>query len=252
MIIDRPQPGDVPMLRRLWQQAFGDTDDFLDSFFAVGFSPDRCRCLWLDGSLAAALYWFDCSWEGKPVAYLYAVATDEKYRGRGLCRALLEDTHRHLEEQGYAASVLVPGSKELFGLYEKLGYQNFGAVREFSCEAGNSPLPLQKLTAAEYARQRRKLLPAGAILQEGTLLAFLDTQAEFYAGETFLLAATVTQGMLTAQEFLGEAEAAPGILAALGISKGHFRTPGNEKSFAMFCPLQKHAKTPAYFGIALD
>jgi hypothetical protein len=32
-------------LRKLWQQAFGDSDETLDAFFATGFSPDRCHYL---------------------------------------------------------------------------------------------------------------------------------------------------------------------------------------------------------------
>lgn len=252
MIIDRPQPGDIPALRRLWKQAFGDADAFLDSFFAVGFSPDRCRCLWENDALAAALYWFDCTWEEKPAAYLYAVATDEKYRGRGLCHALMEDTHSYLQGKGYAASVLVPGTRELFRLYEKIGYRTFGYVQEFICKAGDDPVQLEKLTAEEYNRLRKKRLPQGAILQEGVMLDFLHTQAEFYAGEIFLLAAAKGENTLVVQEFLGDTSAVPGILAALGVPKGHFRTPGNEKPFAMFYSLSDHTFAPTYFGIALD
>ena len=81
MIIDYPAENAIPQLRGLWKEAFGDEDAFLDAFFATGFSPDRCRCVTVDGQLAAALYWFDCSWEEKPLAYLYAVATGKAYRG---------------------------------------------------------------------------------------------------------------------------------------------------------------------------
>ena len=89
MTID--QPSDTQALRRLWKQAFGDSDAFLDSFFSVGYSCDRCRQLSLDSQLAAALYWFDCSFSGKPVAYVYAVATDAAFQGQGLCRALMAE-----------------------------------------------------------------------------------------------------------------------------------------------------------------
>ena len=84
------------------------------------------------------------------------------------------------------------------------------------------------------------------------MLDFLHTQAEFYGGEGFLLAGTVDKDLLIAQEFLGDAAAAPGILKTLGIQKGCFRTPGNEKPFAMYYPLSEGKVTPAYFGIALD
>lgn len=251
MIIDRPQTGDIPALRRLWQQAFGDTDAFLDSFFAVGFSPDRCRCLWLDDCLASALYWFDCSWEEKPVAYLYAVATDEKFRGRGLCRALMEATHSHLQKQGYVASVLVPGTKELFRLYEKMGYQTFSGLQERRCVPADEIIPLRKLTAAEYAAARASMLPKGSVEQGLQMLECFAAQGDFYGGEGFVLAATWEYGTLTAREFLGDIKKAPRIAAALGAKRGRFRIPG-ETPFAMHYPLRKQSKAPAYFAIALD
>ena len=164
----------------------------------------------------------------------------------------MENTHSHLLEQGYAAAVLVPGTKALFRLYEKMGYSTFGYVQEFTCEAGCAPAQLEKLTVEDYAQRRRMLLPQGAILQEGATLDFLHTQAEFYAGENLLLAGAVDGELLIAQEFLGDVSVAPGILKALGVKEGCFRTPGNEKPFAMFYPLSAETVVPTYFGIALD
>jgi predicted acetyltransferase len=117
MIIKHPENKDIPGLRRLWQQAFGDTDSLLDKFFRVGFGFDRCLCIRDGAQIVAALYWFDCSWGKKKVAYIYAVATDEGYRGQGLCRRLMDDAHRQLREQGYCGAALVPGEEDLIRLY---------------------------------------------------------------------------------------------------------------------------------------
>lgn len=249
MIIDKPTS--TKPLRHLWKQAFGDPDGFLDSFFSTGFSPDRCRQLTLEDSLAAALYWFDCTWEGKPIAYLYAVATDPAYRGRGLCRALMEDTHRHLQSLGYQGSLLVPGSHGLFQMYEKLGYRTCGYIREFACKAA-APAPLRSIDAAEYTALRRMFLPAGGVEQEGALLTFLQTQVSFYAGRDFLLCASLDDSTLIVPELLGNASAAPGITAALGAQQGRFRTLGTEKPFAMYRPLTTTTGSPTYFALALD
>ena len=102
MTIDCPTPDQIPALRRLWQQAFGDTDRFLDGFFQTGFAPERCRCLWEADNLAAALYWFDTEYGVNRFAYLCAVATDSAYRGQGFCHRLMADTHAHLARLGYA------------------------------------------------------------------------------------------------------------------------------------------------------
>lgn len=100
MRIDRPVPEQLPQLRQLWKVSFGDSEEFLDSFFSLAFAPERCRCVTEAGQLTAALYWFDCSCRGEKMAYLYAVATAEASRGQGLCRALMEDTHGHLRKLG--------------------------------------------------------------------------------------------------------------------------------------------------------
>ena len=249
MIIDSFH--DTAALRRLWKQAFGDPDTFLDAFFSNGFSPDRCRALTLDGQLTAALYWFDCSWQSQKIAYLYAVATDKAFQGQGLCRALMEDTHRHLAELGYQGAILVPGSKALFRLYEKLGYRTCCHIGEFTCDA-TAPTPLRPLDAAEYALLRRRYLLENAVVQEGPLLTFLQTQARFYAGDDFLLCAALDGETLTVPELLGNTSAAPAITAALGARQGRFRAPGKDKSFAVYHALTSVDTVPTYFGLALD
>ena len=123
MNIDYPNQSQTDELRALWQEAFGDDDAFLEHFFTYGFAPDRCRCVTVDGKLAAALYWFDCSFQGKPLAYLYGVATFKAHRGKGFCKALAENTHNHLKYLGYAGEILVPAGEKLFQMYEKMGYE---------------------------------------------------------------------------------------------------------------------------------
>lgn len=49
---------DLPALRELWKEAFGDGDSFLDQFFSVAFAPERSRVAVVDGAVGAALYWF--------------------------------------------------------------------------------------------------------------------------------------------------------------------------------------------------
>lgn len=239
----------ITELRALWRQAFGDTDAFLDGFFSHGYAAERCRYLVADGRLAAALYWFDCSCRGKKIAYLYAIATDEHFRHQGMCRRLMAQTHDHLRSLGYAGAILVPGSGQLFDFYEKLGYRTCCCVTEFDCAAGTA-VPLAPISRQEYAALRRRYLPDGGVVQEGATLEFLDQFARFYAGDGFVLAASVAGGNAIVHELLGSGDPA-GITAALGANAGHFRTPGNDKPFAMYYPLSE-SSAPDYFGLALD
>ena len=252
MRIDSPTPAMEEQLRSLWKAAFGDDDAFLDSFFATAYSPDRCRCVIVEDQVAAALYWFDVSCGDQPMAYLYAVATAPAYREQGFCRALMADTHHHLTELGYAGALLVPDGEALSRMYAGLGYSACTTVSEFVCAIGSDPAPVHRIDREEYARRRRELLPPGGIVQEGANLAFLETQAEFYTGLGFLLAARQQDDTLHGLELLGNPAAASGILSALGAAYGNFRTPGEGKPFAMFLPLKNGAAAPSYFGLAFD
>lgn len=252
MRTEHPNSDLLPGLRRLWKEAFGDSDDFLDSFYATAYSPDRCLCIPAEGAPAAALYWLDCTLEGAPLAYIYAVATDPDFRGQGLCRKLMTHTHDLLRARGYAGAVLVPQDTGLRKMYAGMGYGDAGALGEFSCTAAEPALQLREVGPGEFALLRRRLLPAGSVLQEGQSLSFLASQLRFYAGEDFLLAGYAEAGCLHAMEFLGSRQAAPGILKALGCREGKFRCPGNDRAFAMYCPLTGDAPWPKYFGFAFD
>lgn len=250
MNVDYPSQSQAQQLRALWQEAFGDDDAFLDLFFTYGFAPDRCRCLSIDGKIAAALYWFDCSCNGRPLAYLYGVATAKEHRGKGLCRVLTENTHSHLKYLGYAGEILVPAGADLFRMYEKLGYSTCASVTEFFCTAEDAPAEIRPVDKEEYRLLRRQFLPENGVVQEGDNLDFLQNMADFYAGDDFVVAVSRTEEFF-APELLGQAQAAPGILAALRKKEGKFRGPGDAAPFAMYLPLSD-APAPEYFGLAFD
>lgn len=247
MRIDYPDKSQLPQLKALWKAAFGDGDEFVEAFFAHGYSPDRSRVVTTPGDVAAMLFWFDGSCRGQKCAYLYGVATHLGFRGRGLCRQLMEDTHKLLARRGYAAALLYPAGEDLRLMYGKMGYENCGREEQFSCTAG-APISLREVTKEEYAALRRTYLRPDGVIQEGENLEFLAATAKLYAGEDFL-AATVTDGKtLTVPELLGSREAAPGIVAALGCEKGAFRR-GAE---AMIHPLIPDAPVPGYLGLVFD
>lgn len=253
MNIDAPSSAHIPQLRSLWKEAFGDTDEFLDIFERTAFSADRCRCVTENGDVVAALYFFNCSYSGERIAYLYAVATAKKYRGRGICRALMEDTHQHLEMLGYRAAILVPGSKELFDFYRKMGYEICSHIGEIRCFAADNGTTVRQIDSSEYAKLRRQFLPKNGVVQEEANLEFLKEQAAFYTGDRFLLAARSGKDTVYGLELLGDNDIAPEIVHSLGYSKGVFRVPEGDKPFAMYYPLgDENIVPPSYFGLAFD
>lgn len=231
----------------LWQQAFGDSTEFINGFFRTGFSPDRCRALEKNGTLAAVLYWFDCQWEDKKVAYLYAVATDKAFRGQGLCRQLMSQTHRELREAGYAGAALVPAEEGLFQMYEKLGYRRFCPMTPKSVLSGGAPVDVNVITPEEYSA----LLPGSGIVPGAEMLHFYATYGRFYAYAGGCFCAAREDDTLYMQEFWGDPAVLPGIGSALGAETVQVRLPGGETPFAMYYSFTEDAM-PEYFGFALD
>lgn len=238
-------------LKELWQLAFGDGEDFIDLFFRTAYSPERCLYLTEAEQITAALYWLDCEFRGQKQAYVYAVATHPDHRGKGLCRKLMAQAHEILKAQGYTAALLRPASDSLRRMYRKMGYRVCTGVSEFDSTAG-VPVPIRRIGAAEYAQLRRTLLPEDGVVQEGVSLSYLEAYAALYAGADFLLAGAPDHGSFHGMELLGNREAAPGILAALGYPDGSFRSPGREVPFGMFLPLAEDAEEPGYLGLVFD
>lgn len=238
-------------LKSLWQLAFGDSMDFIDLFFRTAYAPEKCAFLEENGTITAALYWLDTECYGNRYAYIYGVATHPDFRGRGLCRTLMAQTHALLRSQGCAGAVLMPAKPGLRQMYAKMGYVECSTLSQFDCTAGQA-VEVRPIGQEEYARLRRTLLPEGGLIQEGENMRYLETYAALYAGTDFLLAAVHEDGQLFGLELLGDPNAAPGILGAMGYEKGTFRIPGKEIPFAMFHPLTENAKMPQYLGLAFD
>ena len=247
MIIEPASTRDVPALRELWQEAFSDTDEFLDTFFAL---PYRCLTAKDGAEAVGAVYWFDCVCRGEPMAYLYAVATRKTRRGEGICTRLLTQLHKLLAES-CRATLLVPGEERLRAFYGKLGYRSFGGRKEIAAAPAAGFLQAEVLTPEEYARRRKKLLPVGGVEQEGNTLPFLGKLLDFYGGDGWLLAGRVEDGVFTAPEFLGDTRLLGDVFHTLQLPAGKVYTAG-ETPYGMYCPITEDVSVPTYFAFALD
>lgn len=252
MIFEQPDREQIAQLVQLWKEAFGEYDGFWELFLKTGFLPEHCRCLTENGQAVAGLYWFDCSCGNDKIAYVYAVVTDSRQRGKGLCRKLMAQVHGLLKEQGYSSVMLVPADEGLRSMYRKLGYEDCTTIGKLSCDEGNTAVEIRNVGTEEYASLRRTLLPDDGVLQEGIQLPFLAAQAQLFAGADFLLAAYLDGETLRGMELLGNTEAAPGIVKALGCKQGVFQIPGDEQPFAMIHKLTENAVTPTYLGFSFD
>lgn len=243
-----PHPEEQPILRQLWKDAFGDSEEYLDVFFRTAFSPERCRVLDLD-TIAAAAYWLNCETRNLRLAYVYAVAVQNDRQNQGLGSALMKELHRHLESFGYDGILLVPGSEGLRKYYGKLGYQTISYQNRFTA-AAEGYVEMKRLDTQTYAALRRNYLPENGICQEGENLALLAEMVDFFQGPEFLAAVAPGEGICL--ELLGSSSAAPAITATLGLARCAFRTPGSSQPYAMALSFGKELPENLYFGFGFD
>ena len=208
-----------------------------------------------------------------PGAYLYAVATDPKREGEGLCTRLLEETHTLLKKEGCAAAVLQPSSRKNRLFYTKRGYSPCSSLAfgNYTRKEGES-LEVLLCTAEEYKALRERFLPEDALLWEEDGLLFQERWLRLYGGGFFKLggedplgcAALSSEGGLRIRELLLSDlslrdAALNGLLRAAGEKTCSLSlAPGllpkeKETPFAMWYPLTaREAPSHFYTNLLMD
>lgn len=216
---------DISELTRLWKQAFGDTDAEIARFFRDLF-PAATGFAARDGEKIAAMCFalpqqLSCEETALSGAYLYAVATDEAYRGQGLCRALLAFAEKELKKRGTDAVLLVPADEGLAAMYEKLGYSGPARVRK-PLQANQALGAAEAVSPVEYAGLRETLLwDVPHVRYTKQLLEYEAGDAELYAlrlGAMPGCAAAVRQddGTIRVDELLPDARFLPALAQVFG------------------------------------
>ena len=109
-------------MRQMWHDIFGDEYHEIDSFLVR--HDDATPFIYKeDGRVVSMLYVVPLQMWEERVAYIYAVATQPEYRGRGIASKLLGEALRCAEQSGeFDCAALIPSSTESKRLYERLGF----------------------------------------------------------------------------------------------------------------------------------
>lgn len=155
--------GDHSRLKRLWGEVFGDSPEMVEAFFARRHRDENMLVETQGDDIAGMLSMFPLRLTSRgrsfPARYIYAVATDPRYRNQGISTRLLDHAHAHMQSLSEAAAILVPASPSLFDFYGKRGYRTAFSLDIIRFDAGNLP-PRPKdgrfasCSPGEYARLR--------------------------------------------------------------------------------------------------
>ena len=156
---------DHTRLKALWGGIFGDSPEMVEVYFDLRHRDENMLVETRDDDIAGMLSMLPLRIlsPGSSFAarYIYAVATDPKYRNQGVSTRLLDHAHALMQSRGEAAAILVPASPSLFDFYLKRGYQTVFSLDITRLEGASLP-PFPKdgrfapCTPGEYAGLRDK------------------------------------------------------------------------------------------------
>ncbi len=271
MTLGLSQRTDIPALKRLWGQAFGDGEALLGPFFSGLYRPEDTFVAREGEQVVSMAFQVPmtvcCQGRGWPAAYLYAVATEEAHRGQGLCGAVLDFAARVLKERGCKLLLLLPAEAGLRELYLHKGFDGFSRVDLQEEAAVPTPGGIEAVSAMGYWELREGLLAGYAYVScPVPVLAFQETVSKLGGGGLYRIFDGRTEGcccvardrggMAVIYELLWPGERRQGIslaTRAVGASRALVRTPGDGKPFAMARWLVPAPELPPpYLGIALD
>ena len=259
MSFSHAQAADIPALKQLWMTCFGDTEDYVNLYFDHSFSPEQVFVLRAE-QIAAMLISLPVTHvaadgEAQQGAYLYAVCTAPELRGRGLCRALMQQTEQALAAQGCTFTCLKAGSEGLSAMYERMGYQTTFTNRELCLSVPATQFKAEpKLISPEHYYALRQFALRGdfidyvpAVLAHQARLGALfclDGGAAFGAFERY-------GDTLICKEYFGDETLLPALGAQFGAAQVIARTTGTAP-FAMAKPLSSLPCPKGYLAFAFD
>lgn len=126
-MIGHPGADDLPQLSALWREAFRDTEEETAFFFQYRHRAENMLVLRLEDRIAGMLTMLPVALlaGGKALKarYVFAIATEESYRNRGVSTQLLAAANAAAAAEGCAATLLVPANERLFVFYGKRAYE---------------------------------------------------------------------------------------------------------------------------------
>lgn len=121
---------DIDKLKSLWQECFGDEMEYINLYFDNLYKNEYCYVAVQGQTICSMQMFLPATLKNKKGRningrYVYAVATNPDFRGKGIMRKLEEFAKEDVKSKGIEFLTLVPASQSLFNLYKEIGYKNY-------------------------------------------------------------------------------------------------------------------------------
>lgn len=249
-------------LQELWKLCFGDGEEVTDCFFALFPAKLHTRVIEEDGKIAAMASWLPTTLhvDGRAFsgAYIYAVATHPDYRGRRLCKTLMEELEHSLLLQDKNFAALCPAEESLYRFYGSMGYKTAFYHETARLKPERKAEALRRISPSAYLSLRESLLSVPHCEWTREAFDYLSaTGCRFYR-LTDGGCAAVLQGSgekLRIIELLSEnkAQTISSLCHVFGAETVEISFPGRGQPHGMLKWLKNEQKPEAfYLGFAFD
>lgn len=120
---------DISQLKKIWEIVFEDDRELIDCFFEKLFKKEN-TLVFKENSAVAMLYMIPYN-NGRDY-YLYALATLQEYRNKGIMSELIRYALKVMKERGVESVFLIPDSENLKGYYSKFGFDTELEIMEYT------------------------------------------------------------------------------------------------------------------------
>jgi len=131
-----------PAIWDMWQDVFGDKDEYVNLIFARKYQHENALIYIEDNKPVASLQMFPYNirfyGEVVPFYYLAGLCTLPEYRNRGIMGQLILESFAVMQERQIPLSILVPAEDWLYAYYEKYGF-----IQTF--DKGTEPIDMKNL-----------------------------------------------------------------------------------------------------------
>jgi len=137
---------EIPEIKKLWKEVFGDANDYI-SRFITHFGIENCYICEINNAVVAMAFAIPTNlkspsnFEGVPVVteqsrsegrgslskiiYIYACATHPDFQSQGIMKMLIETVYNEACKENYAGIFLQAAHQPLIRYYQELGFEAF-------------------------------------------------------------------------------------------------------------------------------
>lgn len=255
------QIGDIPRQKEIWKLCFGDSDQYIDFYYANRYKAEDTMLLLTGGEIACMLTMVPIETIGSDqrriaAVMLYAIATHPHYQRRVLATQLIDYTHNYLRYKEKVFSLLVPSQPQLFDFYGQQGYQPGFYIREiiFTREkierwdaVATEPSQAAQLGPHEYNQLRNEQLRGRLyVAYADEEIAYQAQLSRQFGGDLFAISIGAERGCAVLERL----PANQVFIRELLIGEQHL--PAALRHIAQLLPGSEYiVRTPAFLGTQL-